>query len=201
MRHVNRASFAALVILAVGMSVPVVAQPEKKKPDQPAQDPLSGPKVPDSAVKQGQRPETMMSQPQRQPGQQGQDGDRREIRSVEQGMKGMGRLLRSLSETVSKSDGGSSQRAEAIRMINELQRIAVTAKGMTPKKASDEKDAAKRDEMMLVFRRELIELTRLFLQTELDMLDGKWDSVKSNIEAIKKRRDSAHGVMKVDDDE
>jgi hypothetical protein len=108
-------------------------------------------------------------------------------------MRGMNRALRQLSQQV----GDAAKKDENLRLINDLQRGCVNAKGAPfpeplLKKAAD--DAA-RAKMTEEFRRELIKMLRLLLDIETDVFDGQGDAAKAKLEELEKLRDHAHEEM------
>ena len=112
-------------------------------------------------------------------------------------MKSMNRALKALSAQVSDP----AKKSENLQLINDLQRSAVSAKGAklsegVTKKATD--DAAK-TEMALKYRRDMIELVKVLLDIEEDLLDDQFDAAKSNLDKIAEMRDDGHKDMGVDE--
>ncbi len=137
-------------------------------------------------------------QPQGQPERGGGPGGRGQQVSVEGAMKGMNRALRQLNQQI----GDATKREENLRLINDMQRGCVNAKGAALpedvlKKAND--DAGKK-KMREEFRRELIKTMRLLLDIEADIADGKNDAAKTKLGELTKLRDHGHEEMGVKDE-
>jgi hypothetical protein len=139
-------------------------------------------------------------QPQGQPGepgQRGRGGQGQGPATVEGSMKGMNRALRQLNAQI----GDASKKDDNLRIINDMQRACVNAKGAPLpegilKKAAD--DAAKA-KLHAEFRHELIKAMRLLLDIETAIADGKGEAATAKLEELKKLRDHAHEEMGVED--
>jgi hypothetical protein len=171
-RRFLRPVAAAVGVLAIA-AVGVALQPERGAP--PAQP--SG------------------RQPEQQPERGGGPGGRQA--SVGGGMNGMNRALRQLSRQVDDA----TKKDENLRLINDMQRGCVSAKGAplpegVLKKAKD--DAAKA-KLTDEFRRELIKVMRLLLDIETDIADGKADAAKAKLADLAKIRDHGHEEMGVEE--
>ena len=141
------------------------------------------------------QPEREGGRPQGQPERGGPPGGRQV--SVEGGMNGMNRAMRQLSRQVEDA----SKRSENLRLINDMQRWCVNAKGAPLseeilKKAQDEDAKARLTDE---FRRELIKAMRLLLDIETDIADGKGEAAKAKLAELAKLRDHAHEELGVKD--
>ncbi|MDX2118945.1 MAG: cytochrome b562 [Planctomycetota bacterium] len=180
------AGLTAMVGLAVGVDDPPA-------PSQPAPAEQPQPRGPRGERPGGERPagEGRGERPQpggRAPGQ---------MVSVEASMKIMGRSLRTLKAQA----GDATKRDENLRLVNDLQRGCVSAKGGVPegilKNAVTEPDKAKiKDE----YRKGLVSLLKKLIDLEEAIADGKGDSAKSLVEEIGKMRDSMHEKLGVKDE-
>lgn len=118
-------------------------------------------------------------------------------------MKQMNGALRRLKEQV----GDAAKRDENLKIINDMQRGCVGAKGLPvpadvlgPKNPAGvlapNDDAAKKTEG---YHRDLIAAMRLMLDIETDLLDNKSDAAKAKLDALMKLRDEAHTRLGVKD--
>ncbi len=126
--------------------------------------------------------------PARQPGGPGGPGGRGEM-NLEGAMKGMGRALKGLEGGI----GSASAKDDNLKMIGEMQRFAVAAKGMQPpmKKVKAEEQAA----FVEKFRKAQIELVRMLLDLETQVIDGKNDDAKATLAKVIKHRDASHDIF------
>ena len=111
-------------------------------------------------------------------------------------MKGMNRALRQLSGQI----GDQSKQEENLRLINDMQRACVNAKGAplrpeTLEKASDDAGKAKR---AAEYRLELIKLMRLMLDIETDVAAGNTDAAAAKLGELRKLKEHGHAEMGVD---
>ena len=132
-----------------------------------------------------------------QPGQPGGPGQRGQTPSVEGGMKQMNGAMRRLKDQI----GDASKNEENLRLIGDMQRGAVAAKNAKPKKLNDVKDAAEQAKKAEQFRRDLIKLTRSLLDIEQNILDGKNDVAKTQLDEVMKMREDGHKTFGVDEDD
>jgi hypothetical protein len=133
------------------------------------------------------------------PGQPGEGGPRGAGRapSVEGSMKTMGRSLRTLKDQL----GDASKKEENLRLINDMQRGCIMAKGGTPAMFGELKTDAEKTAAMDKYRRKMIELAKLLLDAESAMLDGKTDAAKTALDSAVKMRDEQHKAFGVTEDE
>ncbi len=166
-----------LLFAAVGMQNEK-SQPEKK-PEQ-KQEHRDGPGGPREGQGDGQR---------RGPGM-GQGA------SVEAGMKGMNRALRTLKGQVTDA----AKRDDNLQLVSQMQIACVSAKGgKLDEKLKDlkpEEAAAKKKE----FRSEMISLMRTLLDVEAALLNEKYDDAQKALEKAEATRDHGHKEMGVKDD-
>src|SRR5205085_2861075 len=97
----------------------------------------------------------------------------------------------------------SSKKADNLRLINEMQRGFVTAKGLPlPADVLEHaKDEAGKTKMSEQFRRDLIKALRTSIEIEEDLLVDKNDAAKAKLATIKTMREESHKAMGVKDDE
>lgn len=139
---------------------------------------------------------------ERQPGERGprraEWGPGGPEMSVEQAMKSMNRPLRQLRQQA----GDASKKEENLRLINDMQRGCVLAKGQpVPQELMETAtDDAARGTMAARYRRQLMESLRLMLDVEQDILDGNGDAAKEKLERIAALRDESHREMGLKDD-
>lgn len=112
-------------------------------------------------------------------------------------MKSMNRALKALGAQISDP----TKKAENLQLVNDLQRGAVTAKGAKLgddmlKKATDE---AAKTEMAVKYRRDMIELMKVLLDIEEDLLDDQFAAAKSNLDKISEMREDSHKEMGVEE--
>jgi|GEM_PF-2034413 len=184
--------FGTLAAMASGLDDPPQTQPSQQ-PQQPA--PAEQPQQP-----RGPRgPEGRPMAPEGQRPQQGQPGARGggPVVSVEAAMKIMGRSLR----TIKAQAGDAEKREENLRLVNDMQRGCVTAKGGAPesilKNAASEADKAKmKDE----YRKGLVSLLKKLIELEEAIGDNKGDAAKGLVDEVVKMRDEMHEKMGVKDE-
>ena len=177
------AGLTAVVGLAVGVDDPPANAPAAAQPapqDQPQRGPREG-----GPGRERQGP----------PG--GREGARAVI-SVEASMKIMGRALRTLKSQA----GDAAKRDENLRLVNDMQRGCVTAKGSPVpedllKKAATEPDKTKIKE---TYRKGLLDLLRKLVDLEESIADGKGDAANKLVEEVIKMRDKMHEDMGVKED-
>jgi len=117
--------------------------------------------------------------------------------SVEGSMKAMNRALKQLKATI----GDASQKDANLKLIDDMQRAAVTAKSM-PLPASllePAADEAARAKLVETFRADLIAVLREMLDTEHAVLVGRVEVAKSHLAEVEKLRDKAHKALGVED--
>jgi hypothetical protein len=137
-----------------------------------------------------------------QPGERGRPGgpgaEGRPI-SIEGAMKTMNGSLRRLRGQIADP----AKKVENLRLINDMQRGCVMAKGqpLPPDRVEDAKDDAAKAKLNETFRRDLMAAMRTLLDIEQDLMDGKADSAKARLEEVIKARDAAHKEFGVKEDE
>lgn len=112
-------------------------------------------------------------------------------------MKGMGRALRSLKDTVADP----AKRDQNLAAIGDMQRSCVAAKGF-PLPASVRKevtDPAERAKLAASYRADLIKVLRDLIALEESVLAGRGEEARKQLEAIIAARDAGHKAMGVDD--
>lgn len=179
------AGFSAIVGLAVGVDDPPANAPAQTQPA-PQGQPPRGPRGEGGQGRERQGP----------PG--GREGGPRTAISVEASMKVMGRALRTLKAQA----GDATKREENLRLVNEMQRGCVTAKGSPVpepllKDAVSDPDKAKIKE---TFRKGLLDLLRKLVDLEEAIADEKGDAAKGLVEEVIKMRDKLHETMGVKED-
>lgn len=146
-----------------------------------------------------------------QPGQQGQPGGPPGERgprgpggpggviSVEQAMRSMNRPVRQLRGQI----GDATKRDENLRMINEMQRGCVAAKGLPAPEGvlANLADDAAKAETNEHYRRDLIKALRILVDMEVAVMDGKGDEASKKLDELIAARDKAHEEMGIKDDE
>jgi hypothetical protein len=149
---------------------------------QPAADPPPKPPQPIPAPQQ----------PARAPGP-GADSRRAERPSVSASMKLMDRSLQQLRDQI----GDPAKKDDNLRLVNEVQRGAINAKGQPLPRTVLEKvsDEATRAKMTAGFRNDLIALIRKLLDIETDIADGKTDAALAHLDDVAKLADAAHGRL------
>lgn len=118
---------------------------------------------------------------------------RDQLMSVGASMKLIGGSYEKLREQI----GDAAKRDENLRLINDMQRGAVTAKGQAVpadvlKHAAD--DAAKTN-VAENYRKDLIALTRKLLDVETEIAEGKLEEARAHLEEAVKLGDVAHGRL------
>jgi hypothetical protein len=135
-------------------------------------------------------------EPRRAPG--GAGGQEGRGASLGSAMKAMNRSLDALQIQIADA----SKKTESLRLINDMQRGCIGAKGAEPRdaiaaaKTDDEKKAVARK-----FRESLIALARKMLDLEVNLMNDKFDAAKNDLDAIVKMHDEGHKAMGVKEDE
>ena len=177
---------ATTVIAAVALALPAIAI---------AQD------APPQGQGQGQRQGQGQGQP-REGGREGGRGQRGQAgggapMNIEGAMKGMNRALKGLKEIV--ADG--SKKADALRMVAEMQRNCATCKALPlpaqfTKNAADDAAKAKiQDEYASDMRKTM----RMLLDLEDAIVAGKGDEAKAILAKIDEQREHSHKELGVDE--
>jgi len=114
-------------------------------------------------------------------------------------MKGMNRAVKVLGKQV----GDATKKEENLRLVNDIQRGAVAAKGQpVPKDVLEKgKDDGERTKMSEGYRKNLIALVRKTLDLEEAILAGKADDAKKMVDEIVKIRDEGHKAMGLKDED
>lgn len=154
---------------------------------------------------EGNRPASA-GQPGEQPpgrgggsGRPGGPGGARGVASVEAGMRGMNRALKQLRSQVTDA----AKKDENLRLISDIQRSTVVAKSapLPESVLKNAKDEAEKARLATDFRKRLIEIVRLGLDTEQDIMDGKGADAAKKLEQIVKLRDDGHAALGVKEEE
>lgn len=154
------------------------------------------------------QPERPAGQPGQQPGQQqGQPGQRGPrgpggpggALSVEQAMRSMNRPVRQLRGQIADAQ----MREENLRLINEMQRGCVAAKGLpVPVELMEQAaDDAAKAELSEHYRRDLVKALRILVDLEVAVMDGKGDEATKKLDELIATRDEAHTEMGIKDEE
>lgn len=118
--------------------------------------------------------------------------------SAEQAMNQINRNLRRLQ----RQAADSTKKVDNLKLVNEAQRGAVSAKGAIPRGPwSEETDAAKQAQALEPYRRHLIALTRKLLDLEVAILDGKNEDATTLLADIQTLKLEAHKEMGIKDDD
>lgn len=139
--------------------------------------------------------------PRQRPEGPGREGGAREGRqgpNVEGAMKAMMRAARSLKDSI----GDASKKDENLKLVSDLQRACVGAKGMPlpDKLLGKATDDAAREKLVGDYRRALLGAARTLLDMEEAILDGKNDVAAKKFEEFGKARDAAHEALGVKDE-
>jgi hypothetical protein len=137
------------------------------------------------------QPQPKEPSPRVQP--EGERGARGERMSVGGSMKLIGRSIEQLREQI----GDAAKREENLRLVNDVQRGAVNAKGQplpadVLKHAPD--DAAK-SKLAENYRKDLIALVRKMLDIESEIAAGELEAAKTHLEEALKLGDAAHARL------
>jgi len=126
-------------------------------------------------------------------------GARGGVISVEQAMRSMNRPVRQLRGQI----GDATKRDENLRMINEMQRGCVAAKGLPAPEGvlANVADDAAKAEKNEHYRRDLIKALRILVDMEVAVMDGKGDEASKKLDELIAARDKAHEEMGIKDDE
>jgi hypothetical protein len=128
-------------------------------------------------------------------GQRGQGGGA--PMNIEGAMKGMNRTLKGLTEIVADA----SKKADALRMVAELQRNCATCKAL-PLPAQFTKDAADdaaKAKVQEEYASDMRKTMRMLLDLEDAIVAGKSDEAKAVIAKINAMREHAHKELGVDE--
>lgn len=191
-RHLALATLA-LIVCAAGLTsrrALADAQPEAKpetKADAPAQ------KQPEA--KPAAKPE---AKPEGREGGAGAGGGgggagRREGPSVEGAMKGMNRALERLKGQIADA----AKKEENLRLINDMQRNCVTAKGLpVPGDLLERaKDDAAKTKLKATYRAELLHLLRALIEIEQAIIDDKTEVAVKGVGELGKLEESGHNAV------
>lgn len=119
--------------------------------------------------------------------------------SISGSMKSINRAAKQLLEQITDS----SKMDENLKLINDMQRSAVIAKGLPlPADVLEHgKDDAAKAKMRETFRRDLMKALGLMLDIEGDLLDGKGDAAKVKLDELTKLREKSHDELGVKEDD
>lgn len=180
----NASTFRAVGVAALFLSLGVGGAAL-----QPAGTPAPKPTQPPSK-------EAAPAQPAGEPGEKRDpngEARRGERMSVVASMSLIGRSAGKLLEQV----GDAAKKEENLRLINEMQRGAVIAKGqpLPPGVLAHAADDAARIKLSDTYRKDLIALIRKLLDIETEIAEGKLDAAKAHVEEVLKMGDAAHGRL------
>ncbi len=180
MIRVRRIALATLAVGALLSASVAVSQPADRPPAQPGERRGEG----RGEGREGGR-------------QEGARGERQGP-NVGGAMKSMGRAM----ERLEKQLADASKKDENLRLINDIQRGAVAAKGqpLPNDVLAKGKDEAEKTKMAQSYRKNLIALVRKTLDLEDAVLAGKGDDAKKLIDEIAKLRDSSHDALGLKDE-
>jgi hypothetical protein len=113
-------------------------------------------------------------------------------------MKGMNRALEQLGKQV----GNTAKKDENLKLVNDIQRGAVAAKGQpVPHEVTDKaKDEAEKTKLRAQYRADLIKLVRKLLDLEESIAGDKTAEATKQIAEIEKLRDSSHEELGLKDE-
>ena len=174
------------------------AQPSDPKPAAPAATPKADPK-PDATQPQPGGEGRPRRGPDGQPGGPGGPGRGGEggglPQSVNQSMKIMNRALKTLKDQASDA----TKKEENLKLVSDMQRGCLAAKGLTPDRAIGRAGADKKDEISVAYRRQLITMLEKLLKLESAIMDGKGSDAGKLIDEIETLRDAGHKELGVRD--
>jgi hypothetical protein len=127
----------------------------------------------------GSQPPADAPRPARQPVTRGQGPQ-----NVEQAMRGMNRAARELKDQI----GDASKKDANLALIWAMERGAVQAKSLEP----EHLPAGDKAQLVNDFRKGQIELLKLMLTMEGQVMDGKTEDAAKTFAAIVELRDKAH---------
>ncbi|MGD9790659.1 MAG: hypothetical protein AB7Q00_12320 [Phycisphaerales bacterium] len=142
--------------------------------------------------------------PQRPAGDRGQPGDRAPGgrdrvggQSIESSMKGMNRAMRTLRDQVADA----SKKDENLRLINDIQRNCVNAKGQPlPKNILENAtDEAQKEQWAREYRTKLATCLKLMAEVELAIIDGKGAEASKALDQIHTLEEQGHTDLGVKD--
>lgn len=118
---------------------------------------------------------------------------RAERMNVGDAMGLMGRSLGKLQEQIADA----AKRDENLRLINEVQRGVVAAKGqpLPPGVLQHAADAAAKTKASETYRKDLIAVMRTLLDLETAIAEEKPDAAKAHFDEVMKMADAAHGRL------
>lgn len=118
------------------------------------------------------------------------------VLSVEAAMKIMNRSARSLKDQI--ADPAKAE--ENLRLINDMQRGCVLAKGGTLEHVVENKTDAQKKDITRKFRAQMIELNRTLLDVEQNLLEGKFDAAKAAFAKAGEMQEKYHKEFGVKDE-
>jgi len=115
-------------------------------------------------------------------------------------MKGMNRALKQLNGQI----GDAARKDENLRLINDMQRLCVTAKGLPLTdhvyEKAGAKDEAGKASLNKAFRVRLIALLKAQIEVEEKLADGKADEAKALLGRLIEIEEAGHKEMGIGDD-
>jgi hypothetical protein len=187
MFHRPSARFAAAALaLAAFVAVGAAWQPAPSAPAQPPATPSTGgDKAPAQPTPPGPRG----------PGARGPGGQGARGPNVEAAMKGMDRAVKQLGKQITDA----SKKEENLRLVNDMERGCVMAKGApVPQDVlAKAKDDAEKAKWSAEYRKQLFSALRVMVDLEQDILDGKNDDAAKKLAQITKLREESHKILGV----
>lgn len=104
--------------------------------------------------------------------------------TVEEAMESIEHAIEELPDQLGKPD--------ALKTVWELERLALAAKSMTPKRLK----GGASEENLAAYRKAQIELVRRLLDLEAQIIDGKTDEARQTLDAIDELRLRGHRQFK-----
>ena len=178
-------------ILCATLGLIAIAQPAAPKPEPDKSQPATP-------------PSQQRGEPGREPGRPGDPNQPRGPRqnaggptNISGAMKLMNGSLRRLKTQVTDV----AKKDDNLRLVNEMQRGAVIAKGLDPTESfKKEPDAAKKAKMAIDFRRHMIQLVENLIALEKQILDDKLEDAAKSILALATFKLENHHEFGIEED-
>jgi hypothetical protein len=119
--------------------------------------------------------------------------------SIEGSMKQIRRAMTQLQSQITDA----SKKNDNIKLINDMQRGCVLAKGqpLPPDRVEGAKDDAAKAKLNDTFHAEMRKSLRLMLDIEEDLIVDHFDAAKSKLDQIQKLRDDGHRELGVEEEQ